>query len=459
MMKHLLVCLFAIVLVASVLAKPASAQSGRPPNIIFILADDLGYGDLSCYGQTKFQTPNIDALAERGMRFTQHYSGSAVCAPSRCSLMTGLHTGHTPVKGNAEHAPEGQMPMPADTFTIGHLLQSAGYKTGVFGKWGLGYPGSASAPLKMGFDRFYGYNCQRIAHCYYPAFLWNDDKRELLWGNVASHSRDYAPDLIHDKAIEFIRENKDQPFFCYYAAIQPHADMIAPDEYMGRYRGKFLPEFDYPGDYYLPQPEGHAAFAAMVAVLDDYVGEVMAELDDLGIADNTLVVFSSDNGPHEEGGHDPKYFDSNAVMKGVKRDLYEGGVRVPMIAVWPDQIAAGSQSDHVCAFWDFMPTMAELAGVSLQRDTDGISIVPTLLNRSNQEQHAYLYWDFPAKGGREAMRRGDWKAVRYNLKQNPDAPIELYNLTNDVGETNDVADSHPEVVQEIGSLMQEARSR
>ncbi|MFG0287049.1 MAG: arylsulfatase [Rhodopirellula sp. JB044] len=453
-MKYRLVCLFAILLTT-----PAFAQSDRPPNIIFILADDLGYGDLSCYGQSKFHTPNIDALAERGMRFTQHYSGSAVCAPSRCSLMTGLHTGHTPVKGNAEHAPEGQMPMPADTFTVGHLLQSAGYKTGVFGKWGLGYPGSASDPLKMGFDRFYGYNCQRIAHCYYPAFLWHDDKRELLWGNVASHSRDYAPDLIHDKAIEFIRENKERPFFCYYAAIQPHADMIAPDDYMDRYRGKFLPEFDYPGDYYLPQSEGHAAFAGMVAVLDDYVGEVMAELDDLGIADNTLVVFSSDNGPHEEGGHDPKYFDSNGGMKGVKRDLYEGGVRVPMIAVWPDQIAAGSQSDHVCAFWDFMPTMAELAGVTLQRDTDGISIVPTLLNRSNQEQHDYLYWDFPAKGGREAMRRGDWKAVRYNLKQNPDAPIELYNLANDVGESNDVADSHPEVVQEIGNLMREARSR
>ncbi|MBB3205953.1 arylsulfatase A-like enzyme [Rhodopirellula rubra] len=455
-MKNLLISLLVLPLSTVCFAEQPNRQK---PNVIFILADDLGYGDLSCYGQTHFQTPHIDALAKRGMRFTQHYSGSAVCAPSRCSLMTGLHTGHTPVKGNAEHAPEGQMPMPADTFTIGHLLQSAGYQTGAFGKWGLGYPGSESDPLKMGFDRFYGYNCQRIAHCYYPAFLWNDDQRELLWGNVASHKRDYAPDLIHREAIDFIRENKDQPFFCYYAAIQPHADMVAPEEYMKRFRGKYLPEVSYPEDYYAAQPEGHAAFAAMVTVLDDYVGEIVAELDELEIAEDTLIIFSSDNGPHQEGGHDPEYFDSNGVVKGVKRDLYEGGVRVPMIAVWPGKIAAGTESDHVCAFWDFLPTMADLASVSLDRDTDGVSMNPTLLGRPNQHEHEYLYWDFPAQGGREALRKGNWKAVRYNINRKPDAPPELYDLSTDVGETNNVADTHPEIVEELGSLMSQARSK
>ncbi|MCM2373564.1 arylsulfatase [Aporhodopirellula aestuarii] len=452
-MKKLILCLLA-------LASPAFgyADQTQPPNVIFILADDLGYGDLSCYGQTKFETPNIDALAARGMRFMQHYSGSTVCAPSRCSLLTGLHTGHTPVKGNAEYEPEGQMPMPADTFTVGHFLQSAGYETGLFGKWGLGYPGSVSDPMKMGFDRFYGYNCQRLAHCYYPAFLWNDDERELLWGNVASHTYDYAPDFIHRQALDFIRSNKEQPFFCYYAAIQPHADMIAPEAYMKKFRGKLLPETSYPDDYYIGQAEPHAAFAAMVTVLDDYVGEIVAELDTLGIADSTLVIFSSDNGPHEEGGHDPKYFDSNGVMRGIKRDLYEGGVRVPMIATWPGKIKAGSQSDHVSAFWDFLPTMADLTATPLDHEVDGVSMLPTLLGKSGQKEHEYLYWEFPAQGGREAIRKGDWKAVRYNTNKKPNAPPELFDLSTDVEETTNVAATHPEIVQELSELMSQARS-
>lgn len=435
------------------------AKAPSKPNVIYILADDLGYGDLSCYGQTKFQTPNIDALAARGMRFTQHYSGSAVCAPSRCSLLTGMHTGHTPVKGNSEHQPEGQMPMPADTHTIGHQLQSAGYATGVFGKWGLGYPGSVSEPLKMGFDRFYGYNCQRIAHCYYPAFLWSDNEREMLWGNVASRKDDYAPDLIHEQALKFIRESKskDQPFFCYYAAVQPHADMVAPERYMKKYRGKFLPELSYPEDYYVAQPEGHAAFAAMVNVLDDYVGEIIAELDALGIAENTLLIFTSDNGPHVEGGHDPEYFDSNGPLKGFKRDVYEGGVRVPMIAAWPGKIAEGSESDQVSAFWDMLPTLADLAGSPMDRKTDGVSIMPTLLGRGEQKERGYLFWDFPAQGGREAIREGDWKAVRYNIKKKPNAAIELYDLSSDPGEQNNVAAQHPELSSKLAELMKQAR--
>lgn len=430
----------------------------RQPNVVFILADDLGYGDPSCYGQTHFQTPNIDALAARGLRFTQAYSGSTVCAPSRCSLMTGLHTGHAPIRGNAEHKPEGQEPMPADTYTVAHHLKAAGYRTGLFGKWGLGYPGSASDPLKMGFDRFYGYNCQRMAHCYYPAFVWNDDQRELLWGNVGSFHKDYAPDRIHAEALKFIRENKDRPFFLYYAAIQPHADMVAPEKYMKKYRGKFPPEKPYPDDYYLGQPEPHAAFAAMVNVLDDYVGEVVAELEKLGLSDDTLIFFSSDNGPHVEGGHEPRYFDSNGVNRGFKRDLYEGGIRVPFIAVWPGKIAPGTTTDRLAAFWDFLPTMAALTGRPLNVPTDGISLLPTLLGRPGPREHPPLYWEFPALQGRLAMRQGNWKAVRYDVNKNPDSTLELYDLTQDAGETRNVAAQHPDVVAELEALIRQSHT-
>lgn len=457
-MKSLLICLLQCCL-ANLVAVAVLADEPRTPNVIYILADDLGYGDLSCYGQTKFETPNIDALAQRGMRFTQHYSGSTVCAPSRCALLTGFHTGHTVVRGNAEVSPEGQEPMPVDTYTVAKHLQSAGYKTGLFGKWGLGAPGTASEPLKMGFDRFYGYNCQRIAHCYYPAFLWSDQERELLWGNVASHKHDYAPDLIHDQALKFIRENKDEPFFCYYAAIQPHADMVAPESYMKKYRGKFPPETNYPDDYYLGQSEPHAAFVAMVNVLDDYVGEITAELESLGIAEDTLVIFSSDNGPHQEGGHDPAYFNSNGPLTGLKRDLYEGGIRVPMIAAWPTKIEAGSVSDEISAFWDFLPTMADLVDQPLPGKTDGVSILPTLLGKPEQQQeHDYLYWEFLEKKGRVAIRKGKWKGVRYNVDLDPKSPIELYDLSVDPGEKNNVAAQHPEQAAELSRLISEART-
>ena len=457
MSRLLLVIIFTVVAIVGV--APLAADETRPPNVIFILADDLGYGDLSCYGQTKFKTPHIDALAHQGMRFTQHYSGSTVCAPSRCALMTGMHTGHTPVRGNSEHQPEGQAAMPADTYTVAHHLKSAGYTTGLFGKWGLGYPGSDSDPLKMGFDRFYGYNCQRMAHCYYPAFLWNDGQRELLWGNVASHKRDYAPKFIQAQALEFIRENKDRPFFCYYAAIQPHADMVAPESYMKKHRGKYPPEVDYPASHYVAQPEAHAAFAAMVNVLDDSVGEITKELESLGIADNTIVIFSSDNGPHLEGGHDPKYFDSNGFARGFKRDLYEGGIRVPMIASWPGKVKAGSVSEHVSAFWDFLPTMAELVGKPLPRKCDGLSMLPTLLGQANQPRHDYLYWEFPAIRGRVAIRKGDWKGVRYNVNKDPNSPLELYSLLSDAGEQHNVADQYPDVVAELNGLIDNARTK
>jgi arylsulfatase A-like enzyme len=439
----------------------ACANNGdddRLPNVIYVLADDLGYGDLSCYGQEKFQTPNIDALARNGMRFTQHYSGSTVCAPSRCCLMTGLHTGHAVVRGNAEVKPEGQEPMPADTFTVAHLMRNAGYKTGVFGKWGLGAPASASEPLKMGFDRFYGYNCQRIAHSYYPAFLWSDGKRELLIENAAQKPKVYAPKLIQEQALEFIRENKDQPFFLYYAAVQPHADMVAPPGYMEKHRGKYDPETPYKQNYYHAQDTPHAAFAAMVNVLDNYVGQISIELKELGIADNTLIIFTSDNGPHVEGGHDPEYFNSNGIFRGTKRDLYEGGMHVPMIASWPGKIESGAESDHVSAFWDFLPTMAELTSQSLPSETDGVSMLPTLMGQPDQKQHEYLYWEFAEKKGRVALRKGDWKAVRYNASIDPHSPLELYNLSSDPGEEINVAAKHPAVASELRNLIESART-
>ncbi|MEM0965860.1 MAG: arylsulfatase [Verrucomicrobiota bacterium] len=429
----------------------------RKPNVIYILADDLGYGDLGSYGQAKVPTPNLDRLAESGMRFTDHYSGSSVCAPARSSLLTGLHTGRTPIRGNAERQPEGQVPMPANTYTVAHYLQHFGYQTAVFGKWGLGYPGSVSDPLKMGFDRFYGYNCQRMAHSYYPAWLWDDDQREFLSGNTRSfQNRDYAPDFIQREVLSFINQNKDQPFFIYYAIIQPHADMDAPEEYMEKFRGKFPEEQPYEEDYYLGQEEPYTAFAAMITILDEYVGELMEEIDRLGLAEDTLILFSSDNGPHDEGGANPEYFNSSGDFRGIKRDLYEGGIRVPLIASWPGHIAPGSVSDHPSAFWDFFPTMVDLVKKRSYAATDGISFLPTLLGEEDQEQHEYLYWEFPQKGGRLAVRSGKWKGVRYNVHKDPSSTLELYNLEIDPGETTNVAADHPEIVARLGAYMREA---
>jgi len=381
--------------------------------------------------------------------------------------MTGKHVGHAVVRGNSEFMPEGQQPMPADTETMAHVLQEAGYTTGLFGKWGLGAPGSVSEPLKMGFDRFYGYNCQRQAHHYYPYFLWNDDRRDMLWGNFGTETQEYAPDLIQNQAMNFIEANKDKPFFCFYAMVQPHAEMFAPEDKMAKYRGKFLPERSYKGtdsgpkyrkSAYGSQPEAHAAFAAMVEVLDDDVGELVAKVNELGIADNTLIMFTSDNGPHQEGGHDPAYFNSNGSQRGFKRDLYEGRIHVPMIAMWPGHIPAGTQTDHLSAFWDVLPTIAELAGQSVPRNIDGISFVPTLLGKPGHKEHDYLYWEFHEKKGRVAMRQGKWKAVRYNVAVDPDSPLELFDLSSDPGETKNVADQFPEVVSKMNAQIKNART-
>lgn len=447
-----------------------TVTNNKPPNIIYILADDLGYGDLSCYGQQKFATPNIDRLAKEGMLFTQHYSGSTVCAPSRSALMTGQHTGHTYIRGNKEVRPEGQHPLPDSIQTMAETLQKAGYATGAFGKWGLGYPNSSGDPTKQGFDTFYGYNCQRVGHHYYPHFLRSNLDSIPLEKNKGTATGTYAPILIHEKTLAFIEDHKDQPFFLFVPSIIPHAELAAPEKYMEKYRGKFLPEKQYKGSDdpnhphfrngpYQSQTECHASFVAMIDLLDEQVGEIMKKVDDLGLAENTLIIFTSDNGPHQEGGADPDYFDSNGPLKGYKRDLYEGGIRVPMITKWAGKIKAGSVSNHISAFWDVFPTMADVVNISPPKNIDGISFLPELLgNGDKQPQHEYLYWEFHERGGRIAIRKGDWKGVRYEVLKNPNSPLELYNLKNDIGETTNLSTQHPAIVEEMEAILANVRT-
>lgn len=454
-----------------------SERNHLQPNIIFILADDLGYGDVGVYGQQNFETPNLDRLAHGGMKFLQHYSGSTVCAPSRSALMTGQHTGHTFIRGNSERGftldKEGQYPLAPEEITIAEVLKKGGYATGAFGKWGLGYPGSEGDPTKQGFDEFFGYNCQRVAHNYYPTHLWDNLTKTPLKGNNGKTKTVYAPLIIHEKALSFIEKNKGRPFFMYYPSVIPHAELAAPEKYMEKYRGKFMPEKEYikkgnssPNSKVNPesinnynvggynsQKESHAAFAAMVSLLDEQVGQIIDKVDDLGIAENTLIIFSSDNGPHLEGGADPDYFGSNGPLRGYKRDLYEGGIRVPTLAYWPSQITPNSKSDHISAFWDFFPTAIEIAGLDYNSSKiDGISFLPELKGE-NQKKHPYLYWEFLEKGGRQAVRMNQWKAVRMNMSKNPDSPIELYNVHQDIGEQENLAVQYPEVLKEVSRIM------
>ena len=438
------------------------------PNIIYILADDLGYGDLSCYGQTKFSTPNIDKLATQGMLFTQHYSGSTVCAPSRSALMTGMHTGHTVVRGNKEIQPEGQYPIPDNTYTLAEMFKKKGYATGAFGKWGLGFPGSEGDPNNQGFDTFYGYNCQRFGHHYYPHHVWSNQDSITLEGNIGHKKGTYAPALIHQKTIEFIETNKESPFFLYVASVIPHAELAAPEETMEKYRGQYLPEKAYKGldegpqyrkGAYESQEQSHAAFVAMISILDQQVGEIMDKVKELGIENNTLIVFTSDNGPHQEGGADPNYFDSNGALRGFKRDLYEGGIRVPMIASWPNKIKPNTKTNHISAFWDVFPTFSDITGTEISDNLDGISFLPTLLSKSKeQKEHEYLYWEFHEKGGRQAVRKGNWKAVKYNVLEKPDTLLELYDLSKDISESNNVAKEYPEIIKELELIIKNTRT-
>lgn len=466
MIRSILFILSVVFLVSCQTKPKQEAASPEKPNIIFILADDLGYGDLSCLGQTKFKTPNIDNLAKEGMTFTQHYAGSTVCSPSRSVILTGQHTGHTPIRGN-KRDDNGNWPIKAEAYTVAELLKDNGYATGAFGKWGLGCPGSAGDPNNQGFDEFYGYNDQTLAHNYYPAFLNHNQDTVWLTDNDNGGTGTYAPNPIHEQALKFIEDNKDQPFFMYYPSVIPHAELFAPEEYMEKYRGKFLPEKNYKGydegdrfrkGPYGSQPESHAAFAAMVDLLDVQVGEIMAKLKELGIDDNTIVLFSSDNGPHMEGGADPDFFDSNSIYQGYKRDLYEGGIRVPTLVRWPGKIEPSSSSDHISAFWDFLPTVADIVGADKPESIDGISFLPTLLGETDQEKHEYLYWEFHEKKGRLAVRQGDWKLIRYNVFIPKETTLELYNLKSDPGEENNVAEKNPEITKKLLTLMETSRT-
>ena len=434
------------------------------PNIIYIIADDLGYGDVGFNGQEKISTPNIDKLADKGLVFANHYSGATVCAPSRSALMTGLHTGHTPIRGNYEIQPEGQYPLPDSVETIFKVMKKAGYTTGAFGKWGLGYPGSDGDPMNQGVDVFYGYNCQRIGHNYFPYHLWSNNDSIPLPGNAGKGTEQYGPELIHQQTLKFIEDNQENPFFLYVPTIIPHAELVVPEERMAKYRGRFEEENPYQGvddgptyklGGYMSQDHPRAAFAAMVELLDEQVGEIVAKLEALGLAENTLIVFTSDNGPHQEGGADPDFFNSNGPFKGYKRDLYEGGIHVPMVAYWPGTIQSG-KTDHISAFWDVLPTFASIANEKIDTAIDGISFRPTLLGEEGQQEHDYLYWEFVEQGGKQAVRKGNWKAVRLGVKENPNAPIELYDLIGDPAEEHNVAAEFPEVVQEMTAIMQEA---
>lgn len=450
-------------------AQKKKGQEKKKPNVVFILADDLGYGDLSCYGQEKFETPNIDKLAQNGMRFTQCYSGTTVSAPSRSCLITGTHSGHTAIRGNLELEPEGQYPLPAGSRTIFHDFQRAGYKTAAFGKWGLGFIGSVGDPNKQGIDQFYGYNCQLLAHSYYPDHLWDNDKRVELTDNVESvpyGQGTYSQDLIHSKALEFLdKTEKDEPFFMFYPTIIPHAELIVPeDSIIKKFRGKY-PEKPYHGTDsgpafrkggYCSQVYPRATFAAMIYRLDVYVGQIVQKLKDMGVYDNTIIIFASDNGPHMEGGADPDFFNSNGIWRGYKRDLYEGGIRVPMIISWPGHVEPGSETNFMCSFWDLMPTFREIVNPKTSMDKmDGISILPLLENRKGQKEHDYLYFEFMEMNGRQAVRKGPWKLVHMNIRgKNP--YWELYNLAADPSEKYNVLAQHPDKVNELKAIMQEA---
>jgi arylsulfatase A-like enzyme len=431
----------------------AAARGAEPsaskPNIVFILADDLGYGDLGCYGQQRIKTPHLDRMAADGMRFTQFYAGSTVCAPSRCALMTGLHTGHCLIRGNAKDSLR-----PQDV-TVAKLLKDSGYATGLIGKWGLGNEGSPGVPTKQGFDYFYGYLDQVHAHNYYPAFLMRNEERVPMknvvpgpgdfGSGVATKKVEYSHDLFAEEALSFIDRNKDRPFFLYLAFTIPHANNEAGKQ------GMEVPDYGPYKD--IDWPEAQKGHAAMITRMDADIGRLFDRLKKHGLDENTLVLFTSDNGPHREGGNDPDFNHSHGPLRGIKRDLYEGGIRVPLLARWPGKVPAGGTSDFVGAFWDVLPTLAELGGAKTPAGLDGLSFVPTLLGqKEKQKQHESLYWAFYERGGAQALRMGRWKAVQQPVH----ASIQLYDLDNDVAEKKDVAAQHPEVVAKMKKLMEES---
>ncbi|MFO0807748.1 MAG: arylsulfatase [Gemmataceae bacterium] len=467
--------------VAVAFAGLCSAAPVERPNIVFMIADDLGYGDLGCYGQQKIRTPNIDRLAAEGLRFTQAYSGHNVCAPSRCVLMTGKHPGHAYIRDNrqAKGYPEGQEPVPAGALTLPLALKARGYVLGGFGKWGLGPFGSSGDPLKQGFDRWFGYNCQAVAHNYYPTYLWDDGKQVPLDNpKFAAHQKlpagadpndpasyaayagkEYAPDRIAEQARAFVRANKDRPFFLYFPTTVPHLALQVPEDSLREYAGTFT-EQPYPGGRsYLPHRQPRAAYAAMVSRLDREVGRLVALVKELGLDERTVFVFTSDNGPLYEklGGTDADFFNSAGGLRGRKGAYYEGGFRVPQIVRWAGHVAAGT-TDRVTGFEDWLPTLVELTGAAAPAGIDGISFAPTLAGRP-QEPRPFLYRESPGYGGQQCVRVGNWKAVRVNLnppaaaKARTPGKLELYDLTKDPGETTDVAAAQPEVVARLSAIL------
>lgn len=479
--------------ISSSLQAAPSKKVDDKPNIIYILADDLGYGEIGCYGQKLIETPNIDRLAADGMVLTDFYSGSPVSAPARCSLLTGKHSGHGDIRGNDEMAErgmvrdflcmerdstlEGQRGFLPGTVTFPMLLQQKGYETGCVGKWGLGAPGTNSLPDRYGFDFFYGYNCQRQAHTYYPLHLYRNENREYLHNdtviphrnldpgadsyNEASYrkfvSNVYSPDIMHKEALEFIQTNKDLPFFLYYATPLPHVPIQAPQRLVDHYLKKFGTEKPYTGESgYFPVRYPHATYAAMVTYIDEKVGEIVDALKKDGVYDNTLIIFTSDNGPTFNGGTDSPWFDSGGPFKSEygwgKCFLREGGIRVPFIATWRNGIKAGGKSDLPSVSYDIFATVCDIAGIENNTDTDGISLMSTLTGRGKQQQHDYLYWEFMDLGGQQAVRVGDWKGIRNNVKSGNKA-IELYDLKTDIKEQNNIAAAHPDIVKRISDIM------
>lgn len=482
-----LVASLACLLALTVPPQSAGAEARRP-NIVFIIADDLGYGDLGCYGQKIIRTPNLDRMAAEGMRFTQHYSGNAVCAPSRCVLMTGKHPGHAFIRDNRSTEPEGQWPIPAEEVTLPELLKAQGYSTGGFGKWGLGGPGSTGEPLKQGFDRWYGYLCQGLAHNFYPTALWDNDSQVQLDNPPGTghdtlkpgedpkdpktyarfSGRQYSADLIAEQSRAFVRQHKDKPFFCYIPTTVPHLALQVPEDSLQEYDGKFDDPPYAGGRGYLPHFKPRAAYAAMITRMDREVGRMMDLIEELGLDEQTIFVFTSDNGAlngtHQGlAGTDATFFNSCGGLRDGKGSLHEGGIRVPGIVRWKGKVPAGVVNERVTGFEDWMPTLLELAGSSdvTPKNVDGISFAPTLLGKE-QPARAFLYREFPGYGGQQCLRMGDWKALRKNLKPNkkragsPTAPgTELYNLKDDGKETKNVAAEHPDVVAKMESLMRE----
>ena len=437
---------FAVVLIASAVAGAAK------PNIILIMADDLGYGEIGCFGQTKIKTPHLDRMAAQGMRCTQAYSGSTVCAPTRCCLMTGLHTGHARVRGNA--GVKGRVPLEPGDMTVAEVLRTAGYRTGIVGKWGLGEPKTTGIPNRQGFDFWFGYLNQGNAHFYYPPFLWKNREKVDLPQNADGKKGVYSHDLMTDEALAFIRRNRKGPFFLYVAYTIPHAEIVVPEDSLKEYRGKF-PETPYPGAHYGAQPEPNAALAGMVTRMDRDIGRLMALLKELKLDENTIVFFTSDNGPVSVGGRDHKFFSAAGGLRGQKGNLFEGGIRVPTIVRWSGNIEAGTVSDAVWTHWDVLPTCAEIAGVEPPQNIDGVSILPTLIGKDQPKlDDRFLYWEYGRnKNFTQAVRKGDWKALRIGL----DGPVKLYNLKTDIAETTDVASQHPNVVAQIEKYLTTAR--